>query len=265
MVRLGKREAQPSDQDFRYALLREAVDIAWPLIPTRFGHGLLFHGEWGMYGNGPDPTVAPGFEGCGDCVLAGADHEHRLAHKVIKGTDLPFSGATAVADYSAVTGYVVGDDATDQGTYVKDAMSYRRKVGVVDGLGNRHRIGAYVSVDPKDWGQLLEAIYIFGAVGIGFQFPASAWNQFDSGGPWDAVANDGGIEGGHYVPCVGTTRHDHVTVITWGERFIMTQAFYEKYNDESWVPINLDALRKDNTSYHGFNIEQLNAWLAALN
>jgi hypothetical protein len=44
--------------------------------------------------------------------------------------------------------------------------------------------------------------YLFGAVGIGLQLPASALLQTEQGLAWDVVAETT-IDGGHYVPLVG--------------------------------------------------------------
>lgn len=263
-LKLGKLPAQPRPKDFKWADLSTAVTL--PSHPIRFGHANLFPGEeWKMLGNGPDNSVAPGFGGAGDCVLAGRCHEIRMINKVVNHIDVPFTGKEAIAAYSAVTGYVVGDDSTDNGTDMHDAASYSKNVGIADALGKRHKIGAYVFLDPKNWEQYIEAIYIFLAAGIGFLFPASAWRQFDDGEPWDVVANDGGIDGGHYVPGMGEPRRGVAGEVTWARRQEMTQAFYEKYNDEAVVYITDEQLRITNArDVHGFDIEKLNALLAAL-
>ena len=261
-LKLGKRPAAPQPKDFKWAEFR--AEISLPAIPSRFGHANLFT-DWGMYGNGPDDTVHPGFRGAGDCVWAGADHEHRMINHVVHRKDVPFSGKTAIADYSACTGYKVGDDATDQGTDMHDAAAYRKATGIVDANGKRHKIGAYIWLDPKNWEHLREAVYIFGMAGIGFEFPASAWDQFDHGEPWDVVSNDGGNDGGHYVPVMGEPNASKVGVVTWAQRQELTQAFYEKYNDETLVYITDEELSgSPQHGLHGFDLEKLNSYLAAL-
>ena len=57
-----------------------------------------------MLGSGPDTTVSAGFDGAGDCVFAGGDHETML-WTLEGGAPASFTGANAIADYSAVTGY----------------------------------------------------------------------------------------------------------------------------------------------------------------
>lgn len=261
-LKLGKKPAAPRPKDFKWRAFQQEITL--PALPWRFGHANLFP-DWGMYGNGPDDTVQPGFGGAGDCVFAGGDHEHRMINHVVKRTDVPFNGKTAIDDYSACTGYVVGDDSTDNGTDMHDAASYRQHTGLVDANGRRHKIGAYIWLDPKNWQHLLEATYIFGMVGIGFEFPASAWDQFDHGTPWDVVSDDGGIEGGHYVPVMGTPGSGKVGLVTWARRQEMTKAFYEKYNDEALVYITDEELSgSPQHGLHGFDLANLNSYLDAL-
>jgi hypothetical protein len=65
----------------------------------------------------------------GDCVFAGAGHEHM----VWSGGKMNFTTDNVLSDYSAVTGFLRDDPATDQGTVMLDALNYRRHTGVMDG------------------------------------------------------------------------------------------------------------------------------------
>lgn len=262
-LKLGKTPAAPRPKDFKWEDF--SAEIVLPSRPSRFGHANLFSGsDWLMLGNGPDDTVQPGFGGAGDCVCAGACHEVRMINKVVGHKDVPFTGKEAIKMYSAVTGYVLGDDTTDNGTDMGQAAEYRRKTGVEDASGNRHQVAAWVRLAPGNWEQLLEATYIFLAAGIGFLFPASAWPQFHSGAPWDVMANDGGIDGGHYVPVMGSPAPGKVGLVTWARRQEMTQKFYEKYNDETIVYITNEELRQNNTDVHGFDMTKLTSYLNSL-
>jgi hypothetical protein len=249
-LKLGKKPAEPKPTDFKFSQF--AAGISLPNVPSRFGHGTAYS-DWKMLGN----------DRYGDCVWAGAAHEHMLFNKVIQHQDVPFDDQCVLGDYSAVTGFDPNDVNTDQGTNVHDALSYRRKTGIADSNGARHLIGAYVSLDPKNWDHLEQASYIFGAVGIGFEFPASAMDQFNNGEPWDVVPGSP-IEGGHYVPVVGSVDSpNQATAITWGKRQPFTRAFYEQYNDESWVYITPEELH-DGAGLHGFDMAKLNEFLAGL-
>jgi hypothetical protein len=250
-LKLGKQPAAPKPTDFKFSEFASTIEL--PSVPSRFGHGGAYP-DWKMLGN----------DRYGDCVWAGAAHEHMLINKVVQGIDVLFEDSTVLADYAAATGFDPNDPSTDNGSDVHKALDYRRKVGIADSTGVRHKIGAYVSLDPKNWDHLEQAAYIFGAVGIGFEFPASAMDQFNAHEPWDYVPGSK-VEGGHYVPTVGSMESkDQATAITWGRRQVFTTAFYEKYNDESWVYITTEELRNDGTGLHGFDIQKLNSYLAAL-
>lgn len=213
---------------------------ALPAAPSRFGYGTMFS-DWGMLGN----------DSVGDCAFAGSDHEHMLWTGIGNGGALSarFTKADTLSDYSALTGYDPRDPSTDQGTVVYQLMDYRRTTGVVDAAGRRHRIDLAVRLPrPFDWATFIRAVWCFKAVAIGTLIPGSAMEQFNAGQPWDYVG-DRNIEGGHYVPGVGTlSRDDEVTVITWGKRQRMTRAFFEEYVDEIWVPLSREAMAKIETA-----------------
>jgi hypothetical protein len=251
-LKLGKQPAAPRPTDFKFADF--AAGVTLPPAPSRFGHGNAYP-DWNMFGN----------DQYGDCVWAGAAHEHMLFNKVVHHVDVAFDDACVLGDYAAVTGFDPSDPSTDNGTSVHDALSYRRKTGIVDANGVRHKIGAYVALDPKNWEHLEQAAYIFGAVGIGFEFPETAMDQFHAGEPWDYVPGSPPPKDGHYVPVVGSLHaQDRATAITWGKRQVFTVAFYEQYNDEAWVYITPEELHGDGTGLHGFDTEKLNSYLAAL-
>lgn len=252
-VKLGKREFTQDDRD----LILEHFAPAAVEVPARFGLGNVIH-DWGMLGNGPDDTVRRGFAGCGDCVIAGGDHETMLFREAAGGlANVPrFTGKEAVADYSAVTGYVIGDDSTDQGTYVRDALKYRRSTGLVDADGERHTIAAYIRLRHGDADELVQAVWLGLAVGIGIQFPDTAMRQFDDGEAWD-VEDGAEIIGGHYIAVTGRTAPDNIGVLTWGRRQAMTRAFYETYCDEAWAIVTPEALKPSGLSVRGFDVAGL--------
>src|SRR5262249_15120824 len=250
-LKLGKKPAAPRATDFKFADF--AANIQLPSVPSRFGHGSAY-ADWKMLGN----------DRYGDCVWAGAAHEHMLLNKVVHQVDVSFDDNSVLGDYAAATGFNPNDPSTDNGTDVHEALDYRRKTGIADTNGTRHQIGAYVALNPKNWQHLEQAAYIFGAVGIGFEFPASAMDQFNQGEPWDYV-NGSKIEGGHYVPVVGSLHAaDQASAVTWAKRQPFTVAFYEQYNDEAWAYVTPEELRSDGTGLHGFDMEKLNTYLAAL-
>jgi hypothetical protein len=263
--KLGKKPATYDSRDFLFAQYRTSEPL--PSHPKHFGHEKLVAAKaWQMLGNGPDNTVAPGFVGAGDCVFAGGDHETML-WTLEGGPAATFTGANAIGDYSAVTGYDPnapldpnGENPTDQGTNVRDALKYRQKTGLLDAKGTRHTIGAYVALELGNMDELLEALYLFGVVGIGFAFPASAMDQFQHGKSWSVVPGSR-VEGGHYVPLVAYRQT--LECVTWGRIQKMTIEFYKKYCDEAWAILSPEMLNSG-TSPEGFNLAQLQKDLQAL-
>lgn len=244
--KLGKTPARPDAVTFR--LTRYLTTLPQP--PATFGHESLLGTNIGMLGN----------DQYGDCVWAGAAHETMLWGDEANRT-IAFTDASVLSDYSAVTGFNPADPASDKGTDMAVAASYRRKTGVLDGAGARHKVAAYLAITKGDLSQTLTAAWLFSAVGIGIEFPQSAMAQFNAGQPWDVVPGSK-IEGGHYVPVVGYDG-TNLVVITWGKLQLMTPAFFTTYNDESIAYLSLEMLT-GGQSLEGFNAAQLQADLKAL-
>lgn len=247
MMKLGKQPATKDPRDLRFAAY---LTPKLPKPPATFGHETLYGADaWGMLGN----------DDYGDCVFAGAAHETMLWNRVA-GKSVDFDPKSVLSDYAAVTGFDPNTGSGDNGTNVRDALKYRRTTGVKDAHGKRHKIGAFVALEPGDWDHLLAALYLFGAVGIGIEFPRSAMDQFNAGKQW-SIVKGASIEGGHYIPLVG--RRSSVKLVTWGKCIGMTKSFYLKYCDEAYAILSPEML-KNGKSTEGFDIATLRSDLAAL-
>ncbi len=241
-MKLGKKAVVYDNRDFKFAR------YLTQRVPPQFGHEQNI-GAWGMLAN----------DRVGCCVFSGAAHEH-----MVWGTEgfapTPFSDASVLSDYSAVTGYDPADPSTDQGTLVRDAMKYRRATGLLDAAGQRHQIAAYVALEPGNLDELRQALYLFGVVGVGIEFPGSAMDQFDAGQPW-AVTPGSRVEGGHYVPLVAY--RGNFVCVTWGKLQEVTESFLARYCDEAWAMLSPEMLL-DGKSPEGFDVEALRSDLNAL-
>jgi len=247
-MKLGKKPARKDAVLFKLANYIDTT--ALPKPPTFFGHEEAIGSNlWQMLGN----------DNYGDCVWAGAAHETMLWNKE-RNQSVTFNDKSVLSDYSAVTGFNPNDPNSDQGTDMQEAASYRRKTGVLDANGKRHKVAAYLAIKPGDLTEHYIAMYLFGAVGIGIEFPQSAMNQFNQGKAWSVVKGSP-IEGGHYIPLVA--HRSNLICVTWGRLEHMTLAFFEKYNDESIAYVSEEILTSGK-SPEGFNLTQLKADLAAL-
>jgi hypothetical protein len=233
------------------------TDVPLPKPPAEFGHATLYK-NWGMLGN----------DEWGDCVEAGSAHEV-MEWSTLAGAPVAFTPQSVLSDYSASTGFnpaagPSGNNPTDHGTNVQKYLEYRTATGILDASGGRHKLAAWVALTPGDWGMLLEAMWLFDAVGSGFQVPESAMEQFQAGQMWSYVG-DRNIVGGHYVPKVG---HPGVSLdadITWAQREVETRKFWEVYCDEVYALLSPEGLSKrTGLSAEHFDWDQLEADFKAL-
>lgn len=247
--KLGKKPARRGAVRLKFASYANAA--ALPPLPASFGHDALIGArQWGMLAN----------DRYGDCVWAGAAHETMMLAREA-GVTVAFSDAGVLGDYTAVTGFDPANPETDQGTDMQQAAEYRRSTGVIDAQGTRHKIAAYLALEPGNVEHLYQATYLFGVAGIGLQLPSSALAQSKHGEVWSVV--DGApIEGGHYVPLVGR-RADGLHVVSWGVVQVMTEAFLQQYCDEAIAYVSLECLI-DQKSPEGFSYADLISDLAAL-
>lgn len=246
-LKLGKLPARPEAVKLKFA---SYLTGTLPTPPASFGHDTLVK-SYPMYGN----------DQYGDCVWAGAGHETQI-WSAAGGKPASFTEAGLLKAYTAVTGFNKNDPNSDQGTDMQAAASYRRKTGILDIHGTRHKVGAYIALTPGDLSQLYTATYLFGAVGIGIEFPAFAMDQFNARKPWDVQKSNAQIDGGHYVCAVGH-HGGFINVVTWGREISMTEAFYKKYCDEAIAYLSPESLTAGK-SLEGFNLAALTADLTAV-
>ncbi len=246
--KLGKKPARPGAVRLKLASYTNAAEL--PPVPAIFGHDAVIgvH-DWGMFAN----------DRYGDCVWAGAAHETMLLAREA-GNIAAFTDADVLGDYAAATGFDPAKPETDQGTDVQQAAEFRRTTGIIDAHGNRHRIAAYLALEPGNLEHLYQATYLFGVAGIGLQLPATAVAQSKEGQAWDVVAG-APIEGGHYVPLVGRQAAG-LHVISWGTDQVMSETFLKRYCDEAIAYVSQECLVRQK-SPEGFSYADLISDLAA--
>lgn len=252
-LKLGKKPARHTVKLKLKTYLNTSV---LPPVPDEFGHESLVS-DFGMLGNNE----------VGDCAIAGPLHAIMLWAAETKRT-VNIDTACALKNYSAITGYdpsktnpLTGENPSDQGSDIHQVAEYWRTQGLVDANWNRHFIGGYVALTPRDVEELWQATYIFDGVGIGVELPSEWETAFGAGEPWDAVSNPHRI-GGHYI-LGASKRSGNEGVVTWGKVQPMTPAGYEQFNDESLAYLSQERLNQG-VDIDGFDWEHLVADLQAL-
>jgi hypothetical protein len=238
--------------------LTDFADVAYilPKIPLDFGHETCKPATgWGMNLN----------DQLGDCVIAGAYHEHDLFN-TINGRSFKYTDVNVLKVYEKVAGYdpkqtnpETGENPTDGGTDMEAAARYRRVHGIPDKYGHLHRIDGYVALEPGNWEQARVAMYLFGAMGVGMLFSDANWDQFVKGQPWDYVRG-AALDSGHYIPGVGD-RGNVTSTITWGRTQGMTRMCYDKQVDEALAYVSKEYVNRKGKTPEGLD---LNAMLAAI-
>jgi hypothetical protein len=219
-----------------------------PPVPKVVGRPWLIKpGHWGMMAN---DTV-------GDCVLAGGAHETMLFNADAQCPVAEFTDQNVLADYSAITGYVPGDENTDQGTDPDAAASYRRKTGLIDASGVRHKIDVYADLKNRDLDQLALAVFLFGVAGIGVNLPQKAMDQFNRFDVWKVALPDR-ILGGHYIPCVGRNSAGNYLFVTWGRLQAATPSWVRRYMVGGIAYMSRERLNAQGLSPQGYNAAALN-------
>lgn len=214
--------------------------------------------NWGMMAN----------DSWGDCAWAGVGHGI-LLHTTYAGNPVALGDATIVGAYAAATGFnpnagPPGNNPTDQGTVLTQALDYWKNTGV-----GGHKILGWAEVNPKNDDEVKTAIDLWGYLYLGAQLPLNAQTQ----AKWDVAPNaasdpnaEPGSWGGHCIICPYYDGPDERKFVTWGALKDLTREWFKTYVDEVYVVITEDWIDvKTQESPSGLNITQLTADLHELN
>jgi hypothetical protein len=201
----------------------------------------------------------------GDCVCAAAGHMiqnwTQYSGKYFQPTDAD------IQTFYEFSGFDPGNPSTDQGWELLPALKVWRNKGI-----GGHKIVAFAQLTTGDFGELLDAIRIFGNAYLGFSLPD--YVVPNSGPDWTTIrwlyeeGNPPDPNNGHCVPAMKfslKTAYGHrVWFVSWAARMVMNPPFYQAYSDEAWVAITQDWIDADAKSPSGFNMAALTADLALI-
>lgn len=191
----------------------------------------------------------------GCCVWASYLHFLGLT----SANDSDSAGMVQATDPEVQQQYVAVCGPGDRGCVITDVLDYARSHGVTAG-GKVYRLDGYVSVDWTNQLEVQTAIYLFGAIKLGFNLP-QAWQ---SANVWDVTNTP--IVGGHDVPIVDVTP-DGPIIASWGRLYLMTWRALQspRFVEEAYVMLDPTWYGKDQqASACGLDVAGLKADLATI-
>jgi hypothetical protein len=249
--KLGKREAV---DDPRVPRLSQLGGTNLPQPPT----GVIWYaavGEWGMLGN----------DYAGDCVEAGGLHA-LLQMSTYAGKPIVPSTEDAINWYKA-TGFVPGDESTDQGSYVlgPDGMiPYWHTTGI-RAAGQHNKLCSFAQIKRKNATEWCQGIWLFGGVLLGLALPEAIVSGPEIPYVWSNFS--GPTAGGHEIWVNGYQMDGSrrmYDLISWGGRYRATEEFLMNVVDECVIIVDPAEMNARGVTATGLNYDQLLADLKVL-
>jgi hypothetical protein len=171
----------------------------------------------------------------GDCTCAAFYHARQVWTFHAGGRTQTAPDSDVELLYARACGWNPHVPGEGPGGNEQHVLSYIHRNGAPIGDGGPpvDKILGFVEVDPRNLDDVKRTIHNSGVAYIGFNVPAFLMH----GAPpkvWDVQQNGTEIIGGHAVVLPGYDA-DGVTVISWGEIYTMTWAFFSAYVDEVYA------------------------------
>jgi hypothetical protein len=234
----GKRGRLPA-QRLAMGFLHHYATLPKPQYPVDVSGGIT---DWGMLGNGPDPTCTTHPDGVGDCTFAGRQH-YRMAKATRDSETETWEPADAL-----VAEYLTYNHGADQGANIARLLLDWFHAG---------KILAFAPVDHTNPSAMDEAMQAFSGLYCGVQLTDDADDLFSNHQPWTvADGQQPNPDEGHCIVKVIADGHTDVWV-TWGGLQKSTTGWTAACLDEAWVIITEE-------DAHNVNLTELRADIAAL-
>ena len=177
--------------------------------------------NWGMCGNGPDPTCTTHPDGVGDCGFAGRQHVKMSKAACYSETETWETSDELVAEYLAY------DHGQDEGVVLADVLLAWYQSG---------KILAFAPVDHTDPAAVDSAMQAFKGVMVGVNLTDDAEQLFSEGQPW-TVANGEQPDSseGHCIAKVKADGQDQDDYVTWGALQAATRQWSAACVVECWA------------------------------
>jgi hypothetical protein len=203
----------------------------------------------------------------GDCTCAAVYHAIQVwSLNALKKMDTE-PDADVEKLYELACGYNPREGGEGPGGNEQHVLTYLLKQGAPTGPTGtgRHKIAAFVEVDPRNVDDVKRTIDDCGVAYIGFNVPAYIVPPPPAAPPavWDVQTNNAAIVGGHAVVLAGYNANG-ARLISWGSYYTMTWAFFAKYVDEVYAIADADWVQAKGTTPGGLSLAQLETQMKAL-
>ncbi len=223
----GRLPVKPVGERFAIGYLSDYLHepLPAPAYPVDVTGGIGDQ-DWGMLGNGPDPTCTTYPDGVGDCTFAGRQH-----YKMAKAANYRETEQWETSD-ALVAEYLTYDNGQDNGAVIADLLLSWYQAG---------KIKAFAPVDHTDPAAVDSAMGAFRGVYVGVNLTDDANDLFSEGQPW-TVANGEQPDPneGHCILKVRADGQDLDGYVTWGALQPATREWSSACLDEAWVAVTTE-------------------------
>jgi hypothetical protein len=203
----------------------------------------------------------------GDCTCAAYYHAIQVWSANTSGQIDTEPDVDVVNLYEQACGYKPSQGGEGPGGNEQHVLTFILKKGAPYGANGqqRHNIIAFVEVDVKNIDNVKRTIYDCGVSYIGFNVPQYIMPPGEDPLPvWDLNPKaDNTIVGGHAVVLAGYDANG-ARVISWGQYYTMTWAFFEKFVDEAYAIADPEWISAKKTTPGGLTVQQLEQAMQAL-
>jgi hypothetical protein len=203
----------------------------------------------------------------GDCTCAAVYHALQVWTANANPPIVTEPDADVVDLYEQACGYNPSQPGEGPGGNEQHVLKYLIRTGAPIGPAaqQRMKIAAFVEVGPRIIDDVKRAISNCGVAYIGFNVPQFLMPQ---GAPTPAVwdvqpGQDDTSIGGHAVVLAGYDANG-ARVISWGQYYTMTWAFFSKFVDEVYALACSEWIDKTGKSPAGMTIDELRAQMDAI-
>jgi len=202
----------------------------------------------------------------GDCTCAAVYHAIQVWTANSDSTMLTEPDADVRQLYIQACGYNPRVPGEGPGGNEQKVLTYLLNKGAPMGPAGkqRHKIAAFIEVDPRNLDDVKRTINDCGLAYIGFNVP-----QFimPAGKPplsvWSVQSANTTIVGGHAVVLVGYNATG-AKVISWGQYYTMEWGFFSAYVDEVYAIADQQWIEQTGKTPGGLTLAELEQQMAAL-